>query len=120
MQPSSLTVIIACLVILFGIMTKELLVALVFAVGLLLLTLATPSKTASSSSSEPDVQVQPIIVRRKYVGPESIYPKKMLIMTGKPSGDWWEYAAEAPGLVAEPVIKLLKKAIKGKGKDKGD
>jgi hypothetical protein len=43
-------------------------------------------------------RVQPIVIRRKYIGPESIYPSKMEIYTDKETPrKWREYGVEPVG-----------------------
>jgi len=56
--------------------------------------------SAPVASGKP--KVRPIIVKRRYTGPASIYPSTMKIRVNPKwnTNDWWENAFQAGGMVA--------------------
>jgi energy-coupling factor transporter transmembrane protein EcfT len=110
----ALTFVIICAVILAGFYLRQIWISIIFALILVLVMIfgrKTPSAAPSGGGGGP--KVRPIIVKRKYVGPESIYPKKMLIkyQPDTPS-DWREYGPEAVGNFVGSGAKWLKSLFK--------
>ena len=98
----TLTVMFVSAVVVIAFLFNQMWLALVFGVVLIALLLS-PEKEESPTSS-PGPQIRPIIVKRKYVGPESIYPQKMSINITPPK----------PGIGAPGALgKFIGKTIKG-------
>jgi len=104
----TLTLVFVCTVILAGFFLNQIWISLIFAIALFALLFSGAGEKTRASS--PGVQVRPIIVKRKYVGPESIYPKEMKIQitpeefkTGTP------VSIEAPSKFGTGIGKLIKK-----------
>ena len=111
MAVDALTLTVICVLILLGFYIKMLWLSFIFIVVLLLYLAVgvkkTPRPVAVPTAAGP--RVQPIIIRRKYVGPESIYPKKMNIYvdeTGTPT-DWREYGPQGVGKAVGSGIKKV-------------
>jgi len=92
---NSSVLLISLLAILIGFYFKQFWLSIIFIIALVLvLGLEGKPKARGTPSGGP--KVQPIIVKRKYVGPESIYPEKMKIEYN-PRGYNWKSKTEAFG-----------------------
>jgi len=94
--------IVACMFLILGFYLKE--IAIAIALALIVFAFALKPSKSKSGSPSGSVMVQPIIVKRKYVGPASIYPEKMKIMEFKPDADW---KGKALGGVASAIGKTI-------------
>ena len=115
MEVDAVTLIIVLIIIILGFYFKQLWISLIFVAVLFVLLLATRSKKAPSASvpTGGGARVRPIIVKRKYTGPESIYPKKMVIKyTPKWPSDWREYGPEPVGKAIGSFGRWLKNLFK--------
>ena len=96
--------------LLFGVYFELIFMAMIVSTLLLLLIAIKPaSKPVSKSDSKP--QVRPIIVKRKYVGPESIYPSKMTIRMNpkNPPGDWSDKTESVGSFIGKGFHWLFKR-----------
>lgn len=115
MEADAVTLIVILIAILLGFYFKQIWISLIFVVILFALLLAARSKKAPSAPVPrgAEVKVKPIIVKRKYTGPESIYPKKMVIKyTPKWPSDWREYGPEPVGKAVGGFFRWLKNLFK--------
>ncbi|MBI1973867.1 hypothetical protein HYS54_03555 [Candidatus Micrarchaeota archaeon] len=87
------------------------LAAILGAVALLYaLSASRPKRSPVPGGGGAQVRVQPIVMQRKYAGPESIYPGLMKVYARKtPTGtQWWEYGLEAPGRAVKSGLGWLR------------
>lgn len=85
----------------------------------LLITLAGLDKPRSHMEAAPAVSpgplIRPIVIKKKYVGPPSIYPEKMDILVN-PRWDHhttWEKTARGAGQLGVFIDRMIAKAVKG-------
>lgn len=75
--------------ILLGFFLGHIWVSLIFAAVVVAIILTTPLPKATGSEEAGPI-VRPVIVQRKYVGPESIYPEKMKVKIAEPPPNMYE------------------------------
>jgi len=86
----------------------NLLIPMLALAGIILLISREPAKPSSSKSG---TKVQPIIVKRKYEGPESIYPKEIKITELGKGPTLWKEGAKQTGTFFGKAAKDLWKWI---------
>ncbi len=87
--------ILAFVIVLAGAYLENLLIPAVITSVILIVVSKDTAKKGSKKGS--NVKVQPIIVKRKYEGPESIYPEEIeIVETAKPKAGW-KAAGETTG-----------------------
>lgn len=102
-----ITVMFVCAVILAGFYIGQLWISIIFAVVLLALLFAPGSEERQAVPRGP--AVRPIIVKRKYVGPESIYPKDMKIkISDKEWGSGYPWFIWAPKVLGGGFGKMFR------------
>ena len=81
---------IGILAILGGFVTGQLWISIIFALAIFLIISFGDSKEMKKPEAVPMPLVRPVIVKRQYVGPKSIYPEKMQIDYNpkNPPGKW--------------------------------
>ncbi len=103
----SMTLAFVVIAIVASIYFGQIWLAIVFGVVLIAL-LVYGSRGGSDRSSASGPAVRPIIVKRKYVGPESIYPKEMKIrVTSEKFGTGMPWRVSSPQKFGESIGKLL-------------
>ena len=101
------TVVFVCIAILIGFYINQLWLSIIFAVVLLAL-LFTPS-AEGKRAAQAGPKVRPVIVKRKYVGPESIYPKEMKIrITSGAYGTGTPWYVKAPKTIGSGIGGAIK------------
>ena len=82
--------VIAMMAILGGFVTGHIWVSIIFTAAVFLIIAFSGSKPEKKPEAVPMPLVRPIIVKRKYTGPASIYPSKMQIDYNpkNPPGKW--------------------------------
>ncbi len=101
------TYVVLLLVAVFSYLIKQAWVTVIALLMLvLILTLGKEEKKPKGSTGP---LVQPIIVKRKYVGPESIYPEKMKIYYNPKGGEDWKDKIEIFGKFVGTGIRSIKK-----------
>ena len=105
--------VLICLSIIAGVYTKQLVFAMILAAVLILIAIvAKPAGAPAHAGSARGPLVQPIIIRRKYAGPASIYPEKMTIIeAGEHPGEWAEYSQKGVGNFVWRGIGKLKNLL---------
>jgi hypothetical protein len=108
----TLTLVFVCVVILIGFYLGQIWLSLIFAIILLaLLFSSAKSGTAEPSAGGP--AIRPIIVKRKYVGPESIYPPKMKInITKEEFGTGTPLQVSSQEEIGKSIGKVMGKLFK--------
>ncbi|MEM0372695.1 MAG: hypothetical protein QXO69_02540 [archaeon] len=71
--------LVCMLVIIGGLVTGQVWISLIFAASVFFIIAFGGGKKEEKPEAVPSPMVRPIIVKRKYVGPASIYPEKMEI-----------------------------------------
>ncbi len=100
------TLALAMVLVLAGIYVESVLVPAVIAAAILVLVSREPAKKSKGSGAR--VKVQPIIVKRKYEGPESIYPEEITITEpGKPPTRWKEAGKTTGNLVGNLTKRFV-------------
>ena len=99
MGADAVSVIFFFMVIFLGFYFKMVWLSIIFVIILLVYLYGAGSMKEVRGEAVPKgPMVRPIVVKRRYVGPESIYPKKMFMWVSKPgwwTGDpWWQYAGK--------------------------
>ena len=102
--------IVACMFLILGFYLKE--IAIAIALALIVFAFALKPSKSKSGSPSGSVMVQPIIVKRKYVGPASIYPEKMKIMEFKPEPDWKEKATTSVAKIVGKGVRKISDSLK--------
>jgi len=103
----SLTLAFVVIVIIASLYFGQVWLAIIFGVVLIALLIYGSNGNASGPSPS-DQAVRPIIVKRKYVGPESIYPKEMKIrVTSEKFGAGKPMWMLAPEKIGEGFGKLI-------------
>ena len=98
--------ILAMVLVLAGVYVESVLLPALIAAAVLLLVSREPKKGGGGSGAK--VKVQPIIVKRKYEGPESIYPKEITITEpGSPPTRWKEAGKHTGSLVGKSLKKFV-------------
>jgi len=108
MDVDMLTLVFVCIVIIIGFYLNQVWLSLIFAF-VLLAVLFSASKAKEPSATPAGPQVRPIIVKRKYVGPESIYPQKMKIrVTTADYGTGTPWYSTSGKKIGEAVAKSIR------------
>ncbi len=106
-------VVLSFILILLGFYLKQLWLSFIFIMVIFALLLTRPSKKAKKAAPRGPV-VRPIIVKRKYVGPESIYPEKMHVkITPRTPDDWYEVGGEYLGGFIGKSLRFIKRKLGG-------
>ncbi len=105
------TVILAFVLILLGFYFQQLWVSFIFVIVILALIATTPTKKSRRQAVPRGPIVRPIIVKRRYIGPKSIYPEKMKIKISDKPDMWWENAGKAPGKFFGNALRTVKNAF---------
>lgn len=114
----SLTLAFVIIVIIAGLYFGQVWLSIIFGVVLIAL-LFYGSKGGGGRSAALGPAVQPIIVKRKYVGPESIYPKEMKVrVTSEKFGAGKPIWMLAPEKIGEGFGKLIGGLFGGKKEEK--
>lgn len=98
--------------VLFGFFAKMLWLSVVFFIVLALFVFgAKPAPSTKAAPAGP--RIRPVIIRRRYVGPESIYPAKMNI---RMRPDWkdptiFEVSTDTLGKATGAIINKVRKMI---------
>lgn len=101
----------ALVVFLLGVYLKQAVPGAIAATVLVAVALAGGSTTKASAPARTSsgVKVQPIIVRRKYVGPENIYPEKMdIVVYPEQPSKWWATGLKPLGSTVGTGIRRFK------------
>jgi len=108
MEAEQLIALLAIAFIFVGIFYNQIWLSIIFFAVLMAALLS--GKEGGKSPARSDPAVRPIIVKRKYVGPESIYPKEMKVrVTSEKYGTGMPWRIGAPQTLGEGVGKILKK-----------
>ena len=103
----SLTLAFVVIVIVASLYFGQIWLSIIFGVVLIAL-LVYGSRGNASGPSPSGPAVRPIIVKRKYVGPESIYPQEMKIrVTSEKFGTGMPWRVSSPQKFGESIGKLL-------------
>lgn len=103
-----ITTLLLIAIVWMGVQYEMRWLALIGGVVLFAYVLGSREKMKPVSSGAP--KIRPIIIQRKYAGPESIYPSKMKIRVNPnwSSGSLWEIALQAAGRAASTVVQALR------------
>ena len=102
----SLTLAFVVIVIVASLYFGQVWLSIIF--GVVLLALLVYGNRGSGRSSASGPAVRPIIVKRKYVGPESIYPKEMKVrVTSEKFGSGMPWRVLSPQRFGESVGRLF-------------
>ena len=109
MEVESLIAVLAIIGIFAGLAFNQIWLSIVFFAVLMAALL---SGKENRTQAAPGPKVRPIIVKRKYVGPESIYPKEMKVrVTAEDFGTGMPWRVLGPQRLGEGVGKMLKKLL---------
>lgn len=112
------TVFFFLVVIFLGIWFKIPIISVIFAAILVIyfVTAAREPPAPQRSAVPQGPRVRPIVVKRRYVGPDSIYPAKMKIRVTEKGvwtdNPWWEVAGKAVGETLNGFERWAKKGFK--------
>jgi hypothetical protein len=108
MEAEPLIAVLAIVLIFVGLVYNQIWLSIVFFAVLMAALLSGKESGKSPAPSGP--AVRPIIVKRKYVGPESIYPKEMKVrITAEDFGSGMPWKISAPQRFGEGFGKMLKR-----------
>ena len=108
MDAEPLIAVLAVVLIFVGLVYNQIWLSIIFFAVLMAALLSGKDGGKSRAPSGP--AVRPIIVKRKYVGPESIYPKEMKVrVTAEDFGASMPWRILGPQRLGEGVGKMLKK-----------
>lgn len=98
MADNTVMLILACLIIVAGFYIKQFWLSIFFAFIVVAIAMVAKPAPGHAPSGAKGPLVQPIVIRRRYTGPATLYPEKMKIFedTETPS-DWREYGPEGVG-----------------------
>jgi energy-coupling factor transporter transmembrane protein EcfT len=106
------TLVFLCAAIFVGFYLRFVWFSVIFIIVLALFLWAGKGERGTMVPVPEGPMVRPIIVKRRYVGPESIYPSYMKIRVSKPgfwSGDpWWENAGKGIGKFLGPLFRRVR------------
>ncbi len=119
MEAESLIGVLAVILIFAGLFFNQIWLSIIFFAVLMAALLSGKDSGEKSVATGP--KVRPIIVKRKYVGPESIYPKQMKVrVTEEKFGTGMPWSILAPQRLGEGVGKVLRSAFKSEKKLKSE
>ena len=108
MEAEPLIAVLAIVLIFVGLVYNQIWLSIVFFAVLMAVLLSGKESGEKPVATGP--KVRPIIVKRKYVGPESIYPKEMKVrVTEEKFGAPMPWRVLGPQRLGEGVGKMLKK-----------
>ena len=108
MEAESLIAVLAIILIFAGLFFNQVWLSIIFFAVLMAALLS--GKESGEKPAPSGTKVRPIIVKRKYVGPESIYPKEMKVrVTAEDFGAGKPWRILGPQTLGEGVGKMLKK-----------
>lgn len=100
MEVDAYSLVFICMIILIGYYVHMIWLSFIFA-GVFLCFLLAARKKPEPVAVPAGPKIRPIVVKRRYVGPESIYPRKQLIRVTEPgwweNQPWWEFASKNVG-----------------------
>jgi hypothetical protein len=111
------SIILAAFLLMLGIVNGW--IWLYLPVGLFLIVtiagLDRPVKKGKAPAVSTGPQVRPIVIRKKYVGPPSIYPErmKMFVVPRWDHNSMWEKSAKGLGKLGVLADRLVAKAVGG-------
>lgn len=113
METDALTFLFILIIILIGYYLKQLWISFIFVIILGAFLLVGRKKAPKAVPRGGGTKIRPIIIKRKYVGPKSIYPEKMKIKYSPDlPKDWREYGPEPVGKAVGTGIRWLKNLFK--------
>jgi hypothetical protein len=105
------TLIFICAAIFIGFYARLVWFSVIFVVVLFLFLVAGRHGREMPVAVPEGPMIRPIVVKRRYVGPESIYPEYMKIRVSQPSfwsGDpWWENSGKQIGKLLGRTLNRL-------------
>ena len=108
MEVESIIAVLAIVLIFVGLFYNQIWLSIIFFAVLMAALLS--GREGQEKPSAPPTKVRPIIVKRKYVGPESIYPKEMKVrVTAEDFGAPMPWRILGPQRLGEGFGKMLKK-----------
>jgi len=108
MEAEPLIAVLAIILIFVGLVYNQIWLSIVFFAVLMAALLSGKDSGEKPVATGP--KVRPIIVKRKYVGPESIYPKEMKVrVTAEDYGTGMPWKIQGPQRLGEGLGKMLKR-----------